>query len=243
MDPVVLGGLILWPMDQARDVMRHCRDIGPDAPEAASLALALLPTPNGPMFGVDICWSGDRSEGETWLKPLRSFGKPVQDGIAPTPYVTLQTTDDEFLAPGKYYYAKNGFMTRLEDEGIDRVLDVYQRTPGLYALFIEQTDAGYKRMAPDATAFPNRDAMYWLGAIGVWPDQQGLDDRVALMRGAWKDLEPLTKGFYTNLTDHDATTAVYRENYGANFDRLVTLKAKYDPMNLFRLNANVPPQI
>jgi hypothetical protein len=70
-----------------------------------------------------------------------------------------------------------------------------------------------------------------------------MDEGVATMRSAWKELEPLTKGFYTNLADADAPAAVYRDNYGGNFERLVALKAKYDPMNLFRLNANVPPRI
>jgi FAD/FMN-containing dehydrogenase len=70
-----------------------------------------------------------------------------------------------------------------------------------------------------------------------------MEDLVATMRAAWRELEPLTKGFYTNLSDADATAAVYQQNYGANLKRLVALKAKYDPKNLFRLNANVPPKI
>lgn len=242
MDPIILGGMILWPFEQARDVMRHYCDIAVGAPDAANLELLLLPGEQGPVCGIEVCWSGDRDEGETWLKPLRAFGQAAQDTVAPMPYVEIQSANDEFLAPGKYYYAKNGFLAGLDDAGIDRVLDVFGRDP-VYALLLDQCDAGYRRVAPDATAFPNRDAMYWLGAIGVWPDRQGMDTGVPKMRAAWKEFEPLTKGFYTNLADADAPDAIYRENYGANFDRLVALKAKYDPMNLFRLNANVPPKI
>lgn len=242
MNPTILGGMIMWPIEQARDAMRYYRNIAIGAPDVVNLEFMLLPGEKGPVCGVEVCWSGDRGEGENWLKPLRSFGKPMNDDIAPIPYVKLQAINDEFLAPGKYYYAKNGFLPGLDDAGIDRVLDVYRRAP-VYALLFDQSDAAYRRVAPDASAFPNRDAMFWLGAIGVWPDQQGMDDKVAKMRAAWKELEPLTKGFYTNLSDPDATAAVYRENYGANFERLVALKAKYDPMNLFRLNANVPPKI
>ena len=84
--------------------------------------------------------------------------------------------------------------------------------------------------------------LFMLGTIGAWPNKDGIDDNLAKMRANWRELEPLTKGFYTNLTDADTTTAGYRDNYGANFERLVTLKAKYDPKNLFRLNANVPPK-
>jgi len=242
MDPTILGGMIMWPIEQARDVMRYYRDIAIGAPEVVNLEFMLLPGEKGPVCGVEVCWSGDKAEGESWLKPLRSFGKPVHDDISPMPYVKLQTSNDEFLAPGKYYYAKNGFLPGLDDAGIDRVLDVYRRAP-IYALLFDQSDAAYRQVAPDATAFPNRDAMYWLGAIGVLPAPQGMDDLVAKMRAAWRELEPLTKGFYTNLSDADATAAVYHQNYGANLKRLVALKAKYDPMNLFRLNANVPPKI
>ncbi len=242
MDPVILGGTVLWPFDQARDVMRRYRDIAIGAPDVVNLEFMLMPGEKGPMCGIEVCWSGDHAEGESWLKPLRSFGKPAHDDVALMPYVKIQQTNDEFLAPGKYYYAKNGFLSGLDDAGIDRILEVFGRAP-VYALLFDQSDAAYQRVAADATAFPNRGAMYWLGAIGVWPDRQPMDEGVATMRAAWKEFEPLTKGFYTNLADADAQAAVYRENYGANFKRLVALKAKYDPMNLFRLNANVPPKI
>ncbi len=242
MDPMVLAGDLAWPVDQGRDVMRFYRDIALTAPDVCNLEIYLQPGRDGPSVGIEVCWSGDHAEGEAWLKPLRTFGKPIDDAIAPMPYVALQSGADEFVAPGKFYYAKNGFMTRLADDGIDHILDVYQRTPNLYALFLDPTDAAYQRQAPDATAFPNRDASFWLGMIGVWKDLEGVDDKIEKMRAAWRELEPLTRGFYTNVSDPDTTMAGYRENYGGNFERLVALKAKYDPMNLFRLNANVPPK-
>ncbi len=243
MDPTILGGEIIWPMDQARDVMRYHRDLALSAPEVCNLELYLQPGRDGPMVVIEVCWSGDHSEGEAWLKPLRAFGKPLEDGIAPMPFSGLQTGSDEFLAPGKFYYAKNGFLTRLEDDGIDLVLDVYRRNPGKFVLIFDSCNGAYQRVAPDATAFPNRDANYWLGLIAAQPDRAGIDETIEPMRAAWHELEPLTKGFYTNLSDPDTTTAGYRDNYGANFERLVALKAKYDPINLFRLNANVPPKL
>jgi FAD/FMN-containing dehydrogenase len=243
MDPTILGGNIVWPIDQARDVLRYYRDIAPDAPEVANLAPDLHWEPDGPMVGIEVCWSGDRGEGEAWLKKLRAFGKPAHDDIAPMPYVTIQSGADEFLGPGKYYYLKSGFLTQLKDDGIDLIIDAFRRMPDWYFLFFDHGGGAYRHMAPDATAFPNRDALFMLGTIGAWPNKEGIDDNIANMRANWRELEPLTRGFYTNLTDADTTTAGYRENYGANFERLVALKAKYDPMNLFRLNANVPPKI
>lgn len=76
-----------------------------------------------------------------------------------------------------------------------------------------------------------------------WPTSDGIDEKVAKMRAAWRELEPLTQGLYTNYVGTGDAAAAYRENFGGNLERLVALKAKYDPMNLFRLNANIPPKI
>ena len=242
MDPTVLAGYVVWPFSVARDVMRHYREIALNAPDMVNLAIDLHWEPEGPKVGIEVCWSGDHAEGEAWLKPLRTFGKPVHDDVAPVPYVTLQSSGDSGVAAGGHYYVKNGMLTRLEDDGIDRILDVFQRTPNLYSLFFDHGGGAYQRVAPDATAFPNRDMLFLLGCFGGWSSQDNDDEKIAQMRTSWRDLEPLTRGFYTNLAEPDKTTAGYRENYGGNLERLIKLKTKYDPMNLFRLNANVPPR-
>jgi len=126
---------------------------------------------------------------------------------------------------------------------IDLMLDVFARTPGLYEMFCDHCGGVYSRVPVDATAFPRRDMMFVLAIWSGWPTSDGIDEKVAQMRAAWKELEPLTQGLYTNYVGSDPVAAGYRQNFGANFDRLVSLKAKYDPMNLFRLNANVPPKI
>ncbi|MBM2853318.1 MAG: 6-hydroxy-D-nicotine oxidase [Steroidobacteraceae bacterium] len=242
MDPTILGGNIVWPIEQARDVMRYYRDIAVDAPDIVSLAPDLHWEPDGAKVGIEVCWSGDHGEGEAWLKKLRAFGKPVRDDIAPMSYLAMQIGADEFLGAGKYYYLKSGFLTQLKDDGIDRIIDAFRRMPDWYMLFFDHGGGAYRRVASDATAFPNRETLFLLGTVAVWPNKDGIDENLAKMRANWHELEPLTRGFYTNLTDPDTTMAGYRDNYGANFERLVALKAKYDPMNLFRLNANVPPK-
>jgi FAD binding domain/Berberine and berberine like len=242
-DPVILGGNITWPIAQARDVFRHYRDIATSAPEVLNLEFGLLPTPDGPVANIEVCWSGDRAKGDTWLQGLRGFGKPAADTVAPMPYVKIQQIFDEADAFGQYFYAKNGFMTALDDAGIDLVLDVFARNSDLFALFVDPCDAAYHRLPVDATAFPNRDAIYWLGIFVVSPKRDGFDPQIERTRAAWREIEPLIRGFYTNVADADTPLASYRENYGAHLERLVTVKGKYDPMNLFRLNANVPPKI
>jgi len=243
MDPVILGGSIVWPLDQARDVLRFYRDIALDAPELVNLEPGMHWEPDGPKVTVEVCWSGDRAKGEAWLKKLRAFGKPARDDIAAMPYVTLQASGDEILGAGKYYHLKGGFLPQLKDDGIDLIIDSYKRMPNWYVLFMDHGGGAYRRVAPAATAFPNRGAQFMLGTIGIWPNKADMDANLEKMRANWRELEPLTNGFYTNLSDQDTSMVHYRENYGANFERLVALKAKYDPANLFRLNANVPPKI
>jgi FAD/FMN-containing dehydrogenase len=243
MDPVILGGDIVWPIAQARDVMRHYRDIAMDAPEVVNIAPAMYSGPNGPVLDIEVCWSGERAQGEAWLKRLRAVGKPARDSVAPMPYVALQSVGDEELAAGKYYYLKSGMLTQLTDDGIDQILDSFSRMPNWYLLFMDHCGGAYRRLPPSATAFPNRDMHFTLGAHSIWPTKDGIAENTEKMRANWRELAPLTQGFYTNYVDPDVTLASYHENYGGNFERLVALKAKYDPTNLFRLNANVPPKI
>jgi hypothetical protein len=243
MDPVILGGTIVWPLAQARDVLRYYRDIAVDAPDVVNLDPVLFSEPDGPVIEIEVCWSGDHAQGEAWLKKLRAFGKPTRDNVAPMPYVAIQSSADELLAPGKYYYLKTGMLTQLKDDGIELIVDSFKRMPNWYLLFFDHCGGAYRHMAPAATAFPNRDMLFTLGAHSIWPKKDGIEENTAKMRANWRELAPLTKGFYTNYVDSDVTLAGYRENYGANFERLVALKAKYDPNNLFRLNANVPSKI
>ena len=243
MDPVILGGNLVWPLAQAHDVLRYFRDLAVDAPEEVTLSPDLHWEPDGPVVAIEVCWSGDRAKGEAWLKKLRAFGKPARDDIAPMPYVAMQSGGDAMLAPGGYYYLKSGNLTQLKDDGIDLIIDSFKRMPNWYVLFVEHCGGAYQRVAPAATAFPNRDMLFSIGALGIWPNKQGFEENTAKMRANWKELAPLTKGFYTNYNDPDVSTTTNRENYGANFERLVTLKSKYDPKNLFRLNANIPPKV
>ena len=97
MDPVILGGTIVWPLAQARDVLRYYRDIAVDAPDVVNLAPVLYSEPDGPVIEIEVCWSGDHAQGEAWLKKLRAFGKPTRDDIAPMPYVAIQSSGDELL--------------------------------------------------------------------------------------------------------------------------------------------------
>src|SRR4029434_5887797 len=144
------------------------------------------------------------------------------------PYVKIQQIFDEADAFGQYFYAKNGFMTALDDAGIELVLDVFARNSDLFALFVDPCDAAYHRLPVDATAFPNRDAIYWLRIFAGSPQRDGFDPQIERTRAAWREIEPLIRGFYTNVADADTPLASYRQNYSAHLERLVTAKGTTD---------------
>ena len=242
-NPVIFGGMVIWPYDQARDAVRLFRDVAIKAPDEVNLQPVWFWEKGQPRFGVEVCWSGDHAAGEAWLKPLRSFGKPAFDDVAPMPFVKIQSSGDSAFPDGTCAYAKNGFVGSLSDDGIDLMLDVFRRTPDLYTMFMDPCGGAYARVPLEATAFPRRDMAFILAIWSGWKERAGADAKVEQMRGIWRELEPLTQGFYTNYEGKDTADARYRANFGPNLDRLVAVKAKYDPGNLFRLNANVPPKI
>jgi len=241
-DPMVLAGEIVWPIEQARDVLRYLAEAGETMPDPLSLEGILAWTPDGPVMSVEVCWSADHAAGEKAIAPLRQVGKPIHDGVGPMPYVKLQSSADAGLPAGNYYYAKNGFLKDVDEAGIDQILAAFLEAPTKYILFFESYSGAYRRVAIDGTAFPNRKEKYFALMVSQWKDPAESDRHVAELRASWKRMEHLMSGFYTNLSDPDTSNVVFRDNYGPNLPRLAALKAKYDPINQFRLNANVPPK-
>jgi hypothetical protein len=242
-DPTVLAGDVAWPIEQARDVLRYLVEFGETMPDELGLEAALVWTPEGkPLVSVEACWSADHAAGEKVLAPLRRLGKPLADTIAPMPYVALQSHDDAGLPAGRNYYAKSGFLPTLDEAGIDQILAAFHEAPTRFIVFLSPYGGAYGRVAVEATAFPNRKEKHLVLMISEWTDAEG-DRHLADLRGSWNRIDSLTRGFYANLADPDTSGTVIRQNYGPNIARLSTLKAKYDPMNLFRLNANVPPKV
>lgn len=243
MDPEVIAGNLVWPMAKARDVLRYFRDNLESWPRELYAELALAPDKDGPVVSLELCWSGKTADGGAVMTPIRAFASPVADTIKPMRYIDLQRSVDDVLSFGKRYYMKGGFFDTITDDGVDAIVDAYAHDLAGTVTFIEPSDGAYLDVPPEASAFPNRGPRFQVVIVAFLADGDAAKGQVERMRSAWKTIEPLTHGFYTNLSGDDKSLAAYRENYGANLERLVALKAKYDPMNLFRLNANVPTKI
>lgn len=243
MNPMIWGGVIAWPVARARDVLRAVAELASGAPDDLNVDPVLVAPPGAPpMIVVEICASGDHAAAERRVAPLRALGKPLLDRLGPMPYVALQSANDAANPHGIRHYSKAGFLPTLTESLMDDVVQLFESAPpGVLTLVFQQGGGAIDRVAADATAFPNRGNAYWLMVMSNWMDPATDEAHKAAARAGWKRLEPHTRGFYVNsATERD--DAAVRSNYGANHARLVALKDRYDPGNLFRLNVNIKPR-
>ncbi len=239
----VVGGQLVFAGDKARDLMTFLDDYGPQAPDDLQIDFVLVSPPGGAdrVAILQLCYSGPVSGADKALAAVRKVGAPLKDGLKAMSYVALQRSGDETDPRSMGSYMKTGFVNAVPKGLIDAALAGFAGDPSRETvLFTQQSGGAINRVAPDATAFAHRDAQHNL-LMGVgW--KAGTDGRAHMdwAREYWKTLEPFTAGWYTNEVD-DESRAVIDANYRANITRLVAVKNRYDPTNLFRRNANVTP--
>jgi FAD/FMN-containing dehydrogenase len=241
--PTVLGGAIVFPFDQAKQVLKFYSDYSISAPDELSADAVLMTSPEGErVVAISVCYIGELQDGERVLRPLRIFGHPLADQIGPVSYVELQRGADPLFASGLHFYWKSGFMTQIGAATIDALVEHFPTVSSQRSLVVFQQYGGAAgRISPRETAFVHREAQYDFIVASVWSDPAETEQHIAWARRTWDLMRPFTTGaFYlNNLCDEDEERV--RVAYGDNFERLVALKNKYDPKNFFRLNANVKP--
>jgi FAD/FMN-containing dehydrogenase len=242
--PVLLGGVLIYPVEQAKEVLEFYDGFIAAAPDEVYVDTTLIRGPDGnKVLILDTTYCGSIEAGERALKPLREFRKPLVDAIAPTPYVKLQNSLDQAFAYGRHYYVKAGFIRTMPPDLIEAMVETFNSStlPVTPVLTAHQGGA-ISRVTNDATAYPYRESRHNLLIAAAWDDSSGDEAHLSWARNGWKALEPFTRGFYVNDNNADIAERRVLENYGNNYPRLSQLKAKYDPNNMFRLNANIKPQ-
>jgi FAD/FMN-containing dehydrogenase len=241
----VLGGMVIYPLDQARDVLRFYRDFCSTLPDEAEAYAALLTAPQGmPVAALILGYNGPIAEGEKVLAPARRFGKPVADVVAPMPYAARQRMLDEPNAThGLQRYWRSAFTEQISDGLIDVMVEgASSFSSPLSALLFFHMHGAATRVSPLATAFAPRRTQWDFDAIGQWADAGQSATHTGWVRALWTKLEPHLKGSaYVNHLAADDRPEKVRASYGDNYARLRALKAAYDPKNLFRVNANIAP--
>jgi len=240
--PMVFGGTLVYPFSQARESLRSFSDFIATAPDELFVFVFLAPAPDHQRVVVfDVCYCGPVEAGAQVLAPLRMLGKPVKDSLAPAPYVALQSADDADNPPGRYYI-KGGYVHRITPELSNAMVDYLEHTPADNTVIaISQFGGAISRIKPAATAYWHREPNHEVIVLGFWDNAAGAEQTTQWVRGAWKTLARFTDGYYVNHGGYDESERRVHANYGDNYPRLVALKRRYDPQNLFRLNANIKP--
>jgi FAD/FMN-containing dehydrogenase len=241
----VLGGLVLYPLEQAPAVLRFYRDYCPTLPDEAEAFAALLTAPQGmPVVALLLGYNGSLEEGEKVLAPARGFGNPIADLVGAVPYTARQMMLDAPNAEhGLHRYWRSAFTEQISDGLIDAAVDgAAGFTSSLSALIFFYMHGAATRPLPTETAFAARRAQWDFDAIGQWADGTTSDQHVTWVRALWSRFEPHLLGrVYVNHLAADDRPEVVRASFGENYTRLRQVKAMYDPTNLFHLNANIPP--
>jgi FAD/FMN-containing dehydrogenase len=241
----VLGGMVIYPLDHARELLRFYREFSGTLPDEAEAYAALLTAPEGrPVAALILGYNGPAADGERVLAPARRFGKPVADIVGPMPYAARQRLLDEPNAThGLHRYWRSAFTETMSNELIDAVVEgAASFSSPLSALLFFHVHGAATRVASTETAFALRRPQWDFDAIGQWTDGGGSAAHTAWLRGLWARLEPHLQGrAYVNHLSADDRPEKVRASFGANYGRLRALKAVYDPQNMFRVNANIVP--
>lgn len=243
--PVVLGGVVIHPLERAREALKFYYEYSSTAPDELAADAVLLTSPEGDrVLAISVCYIGSFEEGERVLQPLRRFGPPLADHIGPLAYTVLQAAGDAFFPTGFFHYWKTHFMTEISDGAIEATVSHFATVPSPRSVVVFQQYGGaVSRVGQTATAFNHRAAQYDFIPTSIWTDPAESERQMIWVRTLWDTMKPFsTGGEYVNNLGEEGEDRV-RAAYGDNYERLVALKNKYDPTNFFRLNANIKPTV
>lgn len=246
----VLGGLVAYPFEMTKEVLKRWRDFTRAAPDELASDAVVITMPDGtPVVGIAVCYCGPIADGERFLRSLRAFGPPLMDQLGATSYIAVQKMIDAFYPPEIQDYWKSSFLHDLNDAAIDTIVAYCANRPSpmCHVVLEYQLGGAISRVDPGSTAFNHRDAQYSFLSVGVCTAPLEAKQCIQWAREFWEAMQPFsTRGVYVNYLGRevDEGTERIRAAYGdEKYQRLVALKNKYDPTNLFRLNQNIKPAL
>ena len=241
----VVAGDLIFPISRARELLGFYLDYGLDAPDDLYMD-AIMNAPPGGKDGVcllSVCYTGPAAQAEAALAPVRKLGTPLAGKLASADYVAVQRSADRTDPRNEGEYLKSGFIDGVDPALVSTIMDGFEPNPGRETtVFFQHSGGAIGRVASDATAFPHRRSTHNMFAAISWPLTADPTGHIAYLKKYWATLERFTDGYYTNEVGDEAQRYV-DENYQGNLARLQAVKRKYDPGNLFRLNANVKPAV
>lgn len=237
------AGMLVFPGPRAPEVLRTYRDVAMNAGDELTVFAGLMTSPDGhPIIAIFPAYNGPVKQAEAAVKPFRDLG-PVADQVSEMPYPALQSMLDDGFPSGLHVYWRSDFLKGLPDEALDMLVDRFSAiTSPLSALLIEQFGGAVARVPADETAFAQRDALFNLAIISRWADPATATTHIDWAKKTSDVARPFASGgVYVNYLGAEGADRV-RAAYGAKYDRLVAVKQKYDPKNLFSVNQNIQPR-
>jgi FAD/FMN-containing dehydrogenase len=246
--PIVLAGLAFYPFEKAKEFLRFYGDFSSKIPDEMNTIAGLGTSPEGHPVGViAVCYHGSIEEGERVLRPVREFGPPLAYHIQPMPYTAAQKMLAPLAPAGRHYYIKSSFTKDISDDAIDTMIAHFiQVTSPFSAVIFQQLGKAAERVGADKSAFGNRDGQYSWEVFSAWEDPGESEIHVRWAREFFDAMQPFTlRRDYVNHVGIEAEEGAdrIRSAFGASYQRLVALKNKYDPTNLFRHNQNIKPTV
>jgi len=248
----VYGGPMIWPLEQASDLMKFWRDFIAKAPEDINGWFAFITVPPAPPFpeqfhmkkmcAVVWCYTGPLDQAEERFKPIRAFGPPAVDFAGPIPFPALQSMFDALYPAGLQWYWKADFFRELNDQAIDLHVKYGAQLPTMHStMHIYPINGAAHKVGTADTAFSFRDVNFAQVIVGVHPDSSQNARMIAWAKDYWLALHAHSAGgAYLNMVMDEGEDTV-KAAYGKNYDRLAQIKAVYDPKNLFHINQNIKP--
>jgi FAD/FMN-containing dehydrogenase len=251
--PIVMGGMVLHPASQAKELLRYYREYMTGAPDELMALVGFLTAPPAPfvpthlhgtsMVAIAVCYAGSIEEGQRAVEPLRAFGPPTLDLISPMPYAALQQLFDAAVPFGLHQvYEKSDHLAGLSDEVIDTfVTHTAAVTSPLSVVLLLPLGGAVSRVGEQDTAFGHRDTTYDYEIICMWTDPGESEQHIKWARDFWTAMQPFSVGVYVNQLGNEGEDRIRAAYPPTTYERLVALKNKYDPTNLFRMNQNIKP--
>jgi len=251
--PEVWAGLVLHPMERAAEVARLFREVTSEAPDELTCLLVLRTAPPAPFLpeevhgepvaGIAVCHCGALENGERAVEPVRSLDAPLADVIGRKPFTAHQTMLDASNPPGRHYYWKSHDLDRLDDAALSTLVEGAAELPSPESVVLLMHLGGAAaRVEPTATAAAHRRAPYILNIAAAWEPSASGERPRAWARGLWEAMQPhAADSSYVNFLTEDEGRERVQAAYGVNYQRLVEIKRRWDPDNLFRSNQNIRP--
>ena len=252
--PMVYAALTMYPIEDARDILRKWRDFIQSAPDEVTSNAFLLTVQPYPMFPEEVwgrsvvfpvaVYSGTVEDGERVLAPFRQLGEPIFDHSGPIPFRMLQSGLDAYFTKGQdRHYWKSLDLASYSDEVIDAVAELGVAAPGKSFVDSWAMGGATARVGADATAYGDRSAPFLLVFNTAWEDAGDDERNVRWTRESWESMKRYSSGsLYLNFPgEYEEGDQLMKEAFGANYARLVDVENQYDPTNLFRLNQNIKP--